>query len=125
MTVSAFLKSKVFNKLISKGKENNFLSPEQINDAIPASIVDPSEIDLILFKLVDNAIEIVIEVSEEDEEGIKFDGTEIIEETLSKEEKAELRSASTDPVKLYLKRKRKEIKEVEEEEDIVKPPFQL
>ena len=94
MTVSAFLKSKAFNKLISKGKENNFLSPEQINDAIPASIVDPSEIDLILFKLVDNAIEIVIEVSEEDEEGIKFDGTEIIEETLSKEEKAELRSAS-------------------------------
>ena len=28
-------------------------------------------------------------------------------------------------LKLYLKRKRKEIKEVEEEEDIVKPPFQL
>ena len=41
---------------------------------------------------------------EDEEDGIKFDGTEIIEETLSKEEKAELRSASTDPVKLYLKR---------------------
>ena len=33
-----------------------------------------------------------------------MDGTEIIEEALSKEEREELRSASADPVKLYLKR---------------------
>jgi RNA polymerase primary sigma factor len=54
--------------------------------------------------IIKNQIEVKFEEEEEEEEGIKFDGTEIIEEALSKEEKAELRSASTDPVKLYLKR---------------------
>ena len=55
-------------------------------------------------EIIKNQIEVKFEEAEEEEEGIKFDGTEIIEEALSKEEKAELRSASTDPVKLYLKR---------------------
>ena len=104
MSIDLFLKSKEFTKLISKGKDQTYLSPEEINDAIPAQIVEPDQIDLILLELAKQKIDIRIEETEEDEEGIKFDGTEIIEEALSKEEKAELRSASTDPVKLYLKR---------------------
>ena len=104
MSIDLFLKSKEFTKLLSKGKDQTHLSPEEINDAIPAHIIEPDQIDTILLELTKEKIEIKVEEVEEDEEGIKFDGTEIIEEALSKEEKAELRSASTDPVKLYLKR---------------------
>jgi len=58
----------------------------------------------VIHKILEARIEIKDSVADEVEEGIRLDGTEIIEEALSKEEKAELRSASTDPVKLYLKR---------------------
>ena len=102
--VAAFLNAKVFSKLLIKGKDQGFLTPEEINDAIPASIVDAPAIDEVLEKIHAAHIDVKIEADEEDEEGIRLDGTEIIEEALSREEKAELRSASTDPVKLYLKR---------------------
>jgi RNA polymerase primary sigma factor len=99
-----FIKSKQYIKLISKGKDQNYLTPEEINDAVPASIVDADVIDEIIFKILETGLEISLGEEEEEEEGIRLDGTEIIEEALSKEEKAELKSASTDPVKLYLKR---------------------
>lgn len=104
--VAAFLNSKSFSKLIIKGKDQGYISPEEINDAIPASIVDAESIDEVIEKIMEAQIEIQSHGTEEeeDEEGIRLDGTEVIEETLSREEKAELRSASTDPVKLYLKR---------------------
>jgi RNA polymerase primary sigma factor len=101
---NAFLNSKAFSKLLIKGKDQTYLTPEEINDAIPANIVEPEAIDEVMLALQDARIEISKEVEEEEDDGIRLDGTEIIEETLSKEEKAELRSASTDPVKLYLKR---------------------
>ncbi len=100
----AFINSKDFSKLLIKGKDQTFLTPEEIHDAIPASIVLAMDIDAIMEKIINAKVEIQNPVSEEDEEGIRLDGTEIIEEALSKDEKAELRSASTDPVKLYLKR---------------------
>ncbi len=103
--VDSLLSSKAFEKLIGKGKEQNFLTPDEINDAIPANIVDAPTIDAIMVRLKTYAIPVAIESEEDEEEaGIKLDGTEIIEETLSKEERAELKSSSTDPVKLYLKR---------------------
>src|SRR3989339_1051843 len=102
--ISSFLNSKVFSKLLIKGKDQAFLSPDQIHEAVPAGIVDPDAIDEVIHKILEARMEIKDSVADEVEEGIRLDGTEIIEETLSKEEKAELRSASTDPVKLYLKR---------------------
>lgn len=102
--VGAFINSKDFSKLLIKGKDQNYLTPEEINDAIPASIVDPDQIDEIMNTIQEARIDIQNQETDEDDDGIRLDGTEIIEETLSKEEKAELRSASTDPVKLYLKR---------------------
>ncbi len=87
-----------------KGKDQNFLTPEEINDAIPASIVAADSIDEIMRKVAEFKVEVQDGAPEEEEEGIRLDGTAIIEEALSKEERAELRSASTDPVKLYLKR---------------------
>ena len=103
-SLAAFLKSKDCDKLLSKGKDQTFLTPEQINDAIPASIVAPEDLDEILLFIQGENIDIQVETTEEEDDGIRLDGTEAIEETLSREEKAELRSASTDPVKLYLKR---------------------
>ncbi|MEE2743542.1 MAG: sigma-70 factor domain-containing protein, partial [Bdellovibrionota bacterium] len=102
--VEEFLNSKTFSKLLIKGKDQKFITPEEINDAIPVSIVSQAELDLIMINIKESRIDVKAQVSEEDDEGIKLDGTEIIEETLSKEERAELKSASTDPVKLYLKR---------------------
>ena len=103
--VAAFLNSKDFSKLLIKGKDQTFLTVEQINDAIPTSIIDRESIDTVMNKLIKAKINVQAQdIDEEEDEGIKLDGTEIIEEALSKEEKAELKSASTDPVKLYLKR---------------------
>ncbi len=100
-----FLNSKELTKLITKGKDQGFLTPEEINDAIPASIIDTQSIDTILQKIIDDRIDIQLHDYElDEEEGIKLDGTEIIEEALTGEDKEELRSASTDPVKLYLKK---------------------
>jgi len=104
MTVDAFLQSKEFEKLLNKGRDQAYITPEEINDAIPASIVAYGDVDKILLKIAESRIEIQLHAVEEEDDGIKLDGTEIIEETLSREERAELRSASTDPVKLYLKR---------------------
>lgn len=102
----AFLKSKKFTKLIAKGKDQSFLTPDEINDAIPAAIVSAASLDDILEKIYNQRIDIksLDNENDEDDEGIKLDGSEIIEETLSREEKAELKSSSTDPVKLYLKK---------------------
>ncbi|PJB52508.1 MAG: RNA polymerase sigma factor RpoD, partial [Bdellovibrio sp. CG_4_9_14_3_um_filter_39_7] len=102
--VGAFINSKEFSKLLIKGKDQNYLTPDEINDAIPASFVETEAIDEIMFKILEAKIDIQDQEVDEEEEGIRLDGTEIIEEALSREEKAELRSASTDPVKLYLKR---------------------
>jgi RNA polymerase primary sigma factor len=110
MTVSqlvlSFLNSKEFSRLLVKGKDQNFITPEEVNDAIPASIILATDLDAIMAKFAEIKIDVMDSAVEEEEaeEGIRLDGTEIIEETLSREEKAELRSASTDPVKLYLKR---------------------
>ncbi len=100
----AFINSKDFSKLLIKGKDQTYLTPEEIHDAIPAGIVLAMDLDAIMEKIINAKVEIQNPISEEDEDGIRLDGTEIIEEALSKDEKAELRSASTDPVKLYLKR---------------------
>jgi RNA polymerase primary sigma factor len=104
-TLETFISSKAFLKLITKGKEQGLLTPDQVNDAIPADIVEIGSVDIIMLKLKELSIPVQTDAEEEEEEdGIKLDGTEIIEETLSREEKAELKSSSTDPVKLYLKR---------------------
>lgn len=105
--VSAFLNSKTFSKLLIKGKDQSFLTPDEINDAIPAPIVSKEAIDEVLVQILEARILIQTESDpdkDEEEEGIRLDGTGAIEETLSKEESAELKSASADPIKLYLKK---------------------
>ncbi len=102
--VKTFLVSRDFNKLIMKGKDQSFLTPEDINDCIPANIILSGEIDKILAKIEDSKITIQVASEDDDDESTGLSQTELIEETLSAEEKKELKSSSTDPVKLYLKK---------------------
>ncbi|MBP9673725.1 MAG: RNA polymerase sigma factor RpoD [Bacteriovoracaceae bacterium] len=101
-----FFTSKEFTKLIAKGKELTFLTSEEINDAIPADVVDVKTLDEILSKLTDSDITFKADESvakDESVEGLRFDGTDG-EVDISLDEKEELRTSSTDPVKLYLKK---------------------
>lgn len=99
--VSAFLSAKEFSKLLLRGKEQGFLTPEEINDAIPASIVEYKDIDQILVKLEEMNITINKLDDDEDSEMSEID---LIDEALSASEAKELKSSSSDPVKLYLKK---------------------
>ncbi|MBT7669397.1 MAG: sigma-70 family RNA polymerase sigma factor, partial [Bdellovibrionales bacterium] len=99
----AFINSKEFSKLLMKGGDQGYLTPEEINDAVPANFVDVDSLDLIINKVLDAKIEIQVKASDDDS-GIRLDGSEQIDNALSREERAELNSVSTDPVKLYLKR---------------------
>ncbi len=101
--VSAFLSSKEFQKICLRGKDQGHLSVDEINDSIPANIVDTQDLNHILSKLEDLRINIQF-VEKEDEEEETMTQAELIEEALSAEEREELRSSSTDPVKLYLKK---------------------
>lgn len=100
--VAAFLNSKDFTKLLLKGKDQGFLSPEEINDAISASVVDYTELDLILEKLEE--MNVTINKVEHEEEETEMTEIELIDEALSAQEEKELKSSSSDPVKLYLKK---------------------
>ncbi|MEX1100118.1 MAG: sigma-70 factor domain-containing protein, partial [Bacteriovoracaceae bacterium] len=100
--VSAFLNSKDFSKLLLKGKDQGFLTPEEINDSISASVVDYNELDLILEKLEE--MNVTINKVEMEEEESEMTEIELIDEALSAQEEKELKSSSSDPVKLYLKK---------------------
>ena len=100
--ITAFLNSKEFSKLVLKGKEQSFLTPDEINDAIPANIVDYSDLDVLLAKLEEINISINKALSEE--EDTETSEIDLIDETLAAMEEKELKSSSSDPVKLYLKK---------------------
>lgn len=100
--VVAFLNSREFSRLVMKGKDQQYLTPEEINDAIPANIVDPASIDQIMEKIEEARIQ--VKTPDVDEEETEKASTEVAEDPLSIDEEAELRASSSDPVKLYLKK---------------------
>jgi RNA polymerase primary sigma factor len=100
--VIAFLNSREFSRLVMKGKDQTFLTPEEINDAIPANIVDPASLDQIMEKIEEARIQVKTPDIEEEES--EKASTEVAEDPLSVDEEAELRASSSDPVKLYLKK---------------------
>jgi RNA polymerase primary sigma factor len=85
-----------------KGKDQTYLTPEEINDAIPANIVDPNSIDQIMEKIEEARIQ--VKTPEVDEEEAEKASTEVAEDPLTHDEEAELRASTSDPVKLYLKK---------------------
>lgn len=100
--VVAFLNSREFSRLVMKGKDQTYLTPEEINDAIPANIVDPASLDLIMDKIEEARI--LVKSPEADDEDSEKASTEVAEDPLSVDEEAELRASTSDPVKLYLKK---------------------
>ena len=100
--VVAFLNSREFSRLVMKGKDQTFLTPEEITDAIPANIVDPHSLDAIMEKIEEARI--LVKNPELDEEDAEKASTEVAEDPASVDEEAELRASSSDPVKLYLKK---------------------
>ncbi|MCE3013124.1 MAG: RNA polymerase sigma factor RpoD [Proteobacteria bacterium] len=100
--VVAFLNSKEFSRLLMKGKDQTFLTPEEINDAIAASIVDVQSINLIMEKIEEARIQ--VRAPETDEEEVEKAAVEAVEDPLAAAEEEELRTSSSDPVKLYLKK---------------------
>jgi RNA polymerase primary sigma factor len=85
-----------------KGKDQSYLTPEEINDAIPANIVDPASLDQIMEKIEEARIQ--VKTPDLEEEETEKASTEVAEDPLSHDEEAELRASSSDPVKLYLKK---------------------
>lgn len=100
--VVAFLNSREFSRLIMKGKDQQYLTPEEINDAIPANVVDPASIDEIMDKIEEARI--LVKSPELEEEETEKASTEVAEDPMTHDEEAELRASSSDPVKLYLKK---------------------
>lgn len=100
--VVAFLNSREFSRLVMKGKDQTYLTPEEINDAIPANIVDTASIDHIMEKIEEARIQ--VKTPEVDEEEAEKASTEVAEDPLTHDEEAELRASTSDPVKLYLKK---------------------
>lgn len=99
--LNEFLNSRHFSKLLLKGKEQSFLTPEEINDAIPVSIVNPDTVDEILKKLEMANIHLLLANNEMEEE-IEDDGDELGGQV--RHDEVAQRTTSTDPVKLYLKK---------------------
>jgi RNA polymerase primary sigma factor len=100
--VVAFLNSREFSRLVMKGKDQTYLTPEEINDAIPANIVDTTSLDHIMEKIEEARIQ--VKTPEVDEEEAEKASTEVAEDPLTHDEEAELRASTSDPVKLYLKK---------------------
>ncbi len=100
--VNAFLNSREFSRLIMKGKDQSFLTAEEINDAIPANIVDTLSLDLVMDKIEE--FRILVKVPELEEEESESSNAEVAEDPMTVDEEQELRASSSDPVKLYLKK---------------------
>lgn len=100
--VVAFLNSKDFSRLLMKGKDQTFLTAEEINDSIPASIVDGNALDMIMMKIEEARI--AVKVPEQEDETEEKPTAEAADDAAQAEEEDELRTSSSDPVKLYLKK---------------------
>jgi RNA polymerase primary sigma factor len=92
--------------LIAKGKKKGYLTFEELNEALPAEVNEPEQIEEIISIFQQLEITIVDE-SSKDKIGVfnKSLETEIAEETLkteSQEDESQDLSRSSDPVRMYL-----------------------
>ena len=100
--------TKAVQRLIDRGKEKGFLTYEEVNEALPADLVSPDDLDTMLTMLDDLDIEIV---DKEDEGKTKQKVETKVQkekeeekETLITEEEAAAGLRSTDPVRMYLRK---------------------
>ncbi|MDZ4224617.1 MAG: RNA polymerase sigma factor region1.1 domain-containing protein, partial [bacterium] len=100
--------TKAVQRLIERGKEKGFLTYEEVNEALPADLVSPDDLDTMLTMLDDLDIEII---DKEDEGKTKQKVETKVQkekeeekETLISEEEAAAGLRSTDPVRMYLRK---------------------
>src|SRR3989338_2741717 len=86
---------KEVKRLIDRGKEKGFLTYEEVNDALPADLVSPDQLDNMLSMFDDLDIEIV-----DNEE----EGKQIKQKAEAQVEEAAVGARTTDPVRMYLRK---------------------
>ncbi len=101
-------KSDEFKILIAKGKEQGYLTFDEINDHLPENIVDPDQIEDIINKI--NEMGIVVYEQRPDEDALLLaESTATIDEEAAEEAVAALASIdsefgrTTDPVRMYMR----------------------
>src|SRR3989338_6339135 len=99
---------KEVKRLIDRGKEKGFLTYEEVNDALPADLVSPDQLDNMLSMFDDLDIEIVD--NEEEGKQIKQKAQaqgqkeEEEKEAEAQVEEAAVGARTTDPVRMYLRK---------------------
>ncbi|MCF8110757.1 MAG: RNA polymerase sigma factor RpoD [Desulfobacteraceae bacterium] len=92
-----------FNELISKGKEQGYLTYDQISEVLPEEMMSPEQIDETLMWFDDLDIEVVEKRKKKlSSEAKKDEDEEGISEAAEIEESAQFRAVN-DPVKMYLR----------------------
>ncbi len=102
-----FIPAKDLKKMLELGKVRGVLTFEEVNDLIPANILEAAQIDAVMDYLSDNDIEVdeSLKAKATDAEGEEDDDSEGLDEFLKKKQKEEEASVrSIDPVKLYLRK---------------------
>ena len=95
-------------ELISKGKEQGYLTYAEVNDHLPAEIVDPDQVEEIIAMIVDMGISVSEVPPDEDEISIS-DKTSNTDEDAADEAAAVLATVdgefgrTTDPVRMYMR----------------------
>ena len=90
-----------FNDLISKGKEQGYLTYDQISEVLPEEMMSPEQIDDTLMWFDDLDIE-VVEKKKKFSPDAKKDASDSIVETAEVEDTSKFQSVN-DPVKMYLR----------------------
>ncbi len=95
-------------ELISKGKEQGYLTYAEVNDHLPTEIVDPEQVEEIIAMIVDMGIS-VSEIPPDDDEISISDKTSNTDEDAADEAAAVLATVdgefgrTTDPVRMYMR----------------------
>ena len=108
MTSSTEQQKSQLKQLITKGKEQGFLTYAEVNDHLPADITDPDQIEDIIGMINDMGIP-VHEIAPETDELLLNDNTTSTDEDAAEEAAAALASVesepgrTTDPVRMYMR----------------------
>ncbi|MCP4512122.1 MAG: RNA polymerase sigma factor RpoD, partial [Fuerstiella sp.] len=108
MTSNTAQQKSQLKQLITKGKEQGFLTYAEVNDHLPADITDPDQIEDIIGMINDMGIP-VHEVAPETDELLLNDNANSTDEDAAEEAAAALASVesepgrTTDPVRMYMR----------------------
>jgi len=92
-----------FDELISKGKEQGYLTYDQISEVLPEEMMSPEQIDETLMWFDDLDIEVVEKQKQQFTSDAKKDEAETFTETAEEVDDSNAFRAVNDPVKMYLR----------------------